>query len=113
MAALALLGAGVGVAALRQGPDLTGMFSAADAARRIGRAYLEASSPKATVDELLTDLFGTEARGRALISRGPEAVQDWLRAAQRKDFEAGRLVPVDGWMLARCEAAICAVVALS
>ncbi|MGB5833813.1 MAG: hypothetical protein WBG92_17740 [Thiohalocapsa sp.] len=35
-----------------------------------------------------------------------------LRSGRARDFETGRTVELDGWTLARCEAALCRLLAL-
>lgn len=93
-------------------PDgLADFFGAPASAAVLGRAYLktvpnhrDANYLAALLDELPEAAHGPAARG------------DLRRALARcrvADFAAGRTVAVDGWILARSEARLCAAVALA
>lgn len=77
----------------------------ADAARLIGRRLLEQAAVPPLPAALLQD-----------SGLDPSWPADRLLAALRErramDFAAGRTVELDGWLLARCEAAFCQSLAL-
>ncbi len=82
------------------------------AARRVGAAWLRAhpeEASRAALEGLLAPLPGG-AHGASLRAREWMA---WLRERQRIEFEAGRLVKLEGWWLARSEARLCAWLALA
>jgi hypothetical protein len=67
-----------------------------DEAARVGRAYLRLAPAMASPDHL--------AAARELPAH--------LAALQRDDFLRGRTVRLEGWILARTEAQLCALTAL-
>ncbi|MCB9691603.1 MAG: hypothetical protein H6736_07295 [Alphaproteobacteria bacterium] len=62
----------------------------------------------ANVPDLPADRAAAEAELKALLapSTSEDALRSGLEAACRADFEAGRTVRLDGWMLARTEALV-------
>ncbi len=76
----------------------------------VGEARLRAvqhrgDDPRKLLDAVLPDLLaagGGSARGAAVA----------LREKSRRQFETGDVVSVDGWILARAEADLCALIAL-
>ena len=85
---------------------LEGFFSDRESARAVGRVYLEATPAEASLATLLERL-DCEA-----LSRDPGDARAELRARHRRDFREGRTVTLDGWLLSRTEARLCAVAAL-
>lgn len=77
-------------------------------ARRIGRAYLAAYPAEADAPRLTAQL--AQALGAA---RGRRDLRLALRRAVRDDMRHGRSVLVDGWVLARTEARLCALASLT
>lgn len=83
---------------------LARLFPDPRGARALGAAYLRAH-PRTGAAELLAAI--------APLALGPETPSRAALAAQcRRDFDAGRIERVGGWMLARSEAALCALLAL-
>lgn len=81
--------------------------------RVVGRAYLRTvpeESEAATLVRLL--LPGHEDRTR-FRRASEERRREALRASVAEDFRAGRVVRVEGWMLARTEARLCALITLA
>jgi hypothetical protein len=85
--------------------DLAALFRHPDSARRIGKhllargtAALDRSAP------LHLDLAAMDGR---------EARRSALRQQAMQDYAAGNVVLVDGWVLSRTEAQLCALVALT
>ena len=87
--------------------ELRAVFSSPEAAAALGRRYL-ASQLNVDREALWRDLGVVDAqRGGRL----PLAVV--VDRRRDRDFRDGNLVGVGGWMLARCEAAACALLALA
>ena len=81
----------------------------ADAASKVGSCFSTrwASMPAASI------LNATRATTRLLDrASGQDSAIAALVAAVRKDFENGRSVQVDGWILSRTEAELCALTLL-
>ena len=82
------------------------LFLDPDAAARLGRRYLVLHPHERDVASMLDGLLEPGERpSRAGLRRR-------LRARQRHDFAGGVTVIVDGWILSRTEARLCAAVAL-
>jgi hypothetical protein len=77
-----------------------------DSAARLGRHYLEAHPAEADIANLL-DLLGVKP---AATRRS--ALRRVIAARRVDDLVAGRMVRVDGWVMARTEARACAIAAL-
>ena len=76
----------------------------------VGRAYLERVPAERDAIVLLERL----AIPTSLLPGGQEAtLRRWFRRRIRRDFEAGRIVEVEGWILARTEARLCGLVTAS
>lgn len=81
------------------------------AAQTLGRLYLQ-SSPEETRRTLMAALFG-ESSWDGVKSKPADELIQRLRAACARDFEAGNLVLLDGWLLARSEARFLALTAIA
>jgi hypothetical protein len=79
----------------------------------VGREYLKVAPAEADVSRLIDLIGAPEESIRAQSKAGTQAFADWLRAKQRDDFDRGRVVLVQGWMLSQTEARLCALIALS
>ena len=79
----------------------------------VGREYLR-SVPEEEDARLLVDLICSgQAVGRAdLVGADLKELREWLRHQQRQEFEHGRIVKVQGWILSETEARLCALAAL-
>jgi hypothetical protein len=96
----------------RQDP-VADLLPHAPAARMIGERYLATAPEERSASRLAAALFGsmppkTRADAGAL-SRLRQAVD----ARRRHDFACGDTVILDGWLLARTEARLCALAALT
>jgi hypothetical protein len=83
----------------------------ADAVRAIGEAYLQQLGREANRESMLAAARGTIG----LIDRSrdePGAIAAIVRAV-RQDFERGRSVQVEGWILSRTEAEMCVLTLLT
>jgi hypothetical protein len=99
--------AGSGAASADLAGLLRGLVKDGPAARALGRAYLaggrvEASTLRARLDALA-----------AAAPRDAAGLREAVRAASARDLAAGDVAVVDGWVLARTEAEILALVALA
>lgn len=83
-------------------PEVELPFTHRASAQRLGRAYLRCCPEEAEPGVL---------RRRLGLDRAAPA-QDWS-VAMAADFKAGRTVLVDGWVLSRTEARLCALALLS
>ena len=83
--------------------ELTHFFRHPNSARHVGQAYLRLNPEEADLSHLLEILGANTAQ---------PPLRPMLLAQLRQDFEAGRMVNVQGWMLAQTEARLCAVAAL-
>lgn len=86
---------------------LSSLFDSPQSAALLGAHYIRTPGQRTGRDQLLADA-GIDCM--ASVSEGP-ALRAAFARARRSDFEAGRVVLVDGWVLARCEVACCALLA--
>ena len=77
-----------------------------DSAAHIGRAYLAKHEDERDVDVLRAHL------GDLVSQSGGDGLAERAGARIREDFATGRTVQVDGWLLSRTEARLCALAAL-
>ncbi len=83
------------------------------AARAIGRCYLRKTKSEGNAD-LLAQLIvkgDSTLRGR-LHALSSDQIIGILRKSIRKDFETDNIVNVDGWILSKTEARLCALCTL-
>jgi hypothetical protein len=84
-------------------------------AAAVGRRYLELAPGEADIAGLVASLTEALARFPSASDYSP-LPNRWVKAdltiAIHRDFEREDVVLVDGWMLARTEARLCALVAL-
>ncbi len=90
----------------------TDLVSRSEPAVAIGRRYIDLYQPRATLSELTKGLM-KKPEFRQVLSKGNVRM---LRCAVlreiRRDFSNGDVVDIDGWILSRTEARICACEAL-
>ena len=91
---------------------LRALVPAPDSARLIGRAYLagypDESGDDATLARLiLADLGGGDPR--APLPVDTRRLRETIAARVREDFRHGRTARVEGWILSRTEARLCAL----
>lgn len=94
------------------GADLASRLAAliphADSAARIGERYLASAPAEADPSLLVSSILGQhghEATADAVLRRV-------VGERRQRDFIDGNTVSVDGWVLSRTEARLCALVAL-
>jgi len=94
--------------------DLAGVFGSQMAsAIAIGRRYLDACAVECDSD-LLVDAWFSQVPGiRGGAETGAHDLIAFFQDRFADDFERGDTVTVDGWVLSRSEARLCALCALS
>ena len=85
-----------------------------DSARVIGRAYLHEYARGADGDVLLGQILRDMAGGGGRIAwAGDEELKAAVEARIRQDFADDRVVKLEGWILSRTEARLCALTTLA
>ena len=95
----------------REVEKLLAIFPDADAARNVGRRYLHRNP--STIPETFSSVL--QCIDMDEVALGEISCTDLARAAEhaiRDDFDKGRTVDVDGWLLSTTEARVCALHAL-
>jgi hypothetical protein len=80
----------------------------------VGEAYL-AAYPEERAADLLTDLLtaGWDSGASPLHTLDADRVRELVAAQVKRDFSRAQTVEIDGWMLSRTEARLCALTALT
>ena len=93
-----------------QGPAarLVGIFRHQESARAVGRAYLRLAPEEADPARLLALIHPGDAAALAEAE-----LRRAVAARQREDFACRRTVLLDGWVLSRTEARLCALAELT
>jgi len=93
---------------------LVGFFQDKESAGAVGREYLRIAPLEADTLKL-TELIcaGRPARHAELNFASMGKVRSILLHQQREDFDKGRTVNVQGWILSETEARLCALTALT
>ena len=93
-----------------RGRRLTALFANRHAAAELGHAVWPTLPAATTEDSLIEALLTRHGDLAELLDLGsPEALAAALRRAVAADFAAGRTHLVEGWVLARTEAELCAL----
>jgi hypothetical protein len=90
---------------------LADFFYDKNSARVIGLEYLRVAPREADASEL-TKLICLSWNDDQINRWGPEKIKALLLHQQREDFEKDRIVKVQGWILSKTEARLCALTAL-
>ena len=92
---------------------LTEIFGRRRSACAVGRAYLRQAPKEADPEFLIGAICETDADLRRVLVHGDKfRLRKALRDRVRQDFADGRTVRVDGWLLSRTEARLCALAEL-
>ena len=92
---------------------LTAIFANRQASRDLGRAVWPTLPAETTEESLIAALFDRNPEVADLIEGGaPDQLAAALRRAVEADFAQGRTHRVDGWVLSRAEAELCALARL-
>jgi hypothetical protein len=93
---------------LPQTAEVARLFDELEPARQIGQAYLDDHPEEA--DELtLVRLLDAEPGWARAWDGSAGHIADLARRTIRLDYENGRTVPVEGWILSRTELRLCAL----
>ena len=98
---------------LRLGDARAGGSGDADAAARIGRAYLAANPGEANLDTLLAAIDSALGGGIEAADSDPQGVLTALQRAVRAEYLRGESVKVQGWVLSVTETRVYALLALA
>jgi hypothetical protein len=118
MTALAALGIAGSAAPASLAPDRSGSRLTArlvkdpDAARRIGRAYLRGFGQSGDLTHLAQRIRRRLGLEHPALAADPARLRARIEAAVRDDFAHYNTDTVGGWVLARTELELCALVAL-
>lgn len=100
----------------RNRPDFFALLDAVpddDASRRVGRAMLASGQASRELSRLAASLGERPLIRAALDSGCPDTRRALVQAQCRADFVEGRMVAVDGWVLSRTEAELCAAAGIA
>jgi hypothetical protein len=108
-----LLASGARYAAARPALPLHALVADLAAAKALGRRYLQ-QSPQAA-DRVALDRAALQAElfGACPACASARALRQALDERRAREFLHGEIIMVDGWVLARSEVRLCALLALS
>ena len=89
--------------------SLTNIFKDRSSARIIGALYLKIVPDEADIQQLLGCLCSDHPELEALAENSHAALSNRIRALQNEDFDRERVINLDGWILSRTEARLCAL----
>jgi hypothetical protein len=89
------------------------VFPDTESARAIGAEYLAAWPEERDLSALLENLLESPAGDEVQADCDVDAWTRTLAARTKQDFEWLRVVKVDGWVLSRSEARLCALAVLA
>ena len=93
---------------------LSKAYECLESARVVGREYLRIV-PEEAQKKILLDLVcrGSTSNKAKLLSSDIPTMRKLLQQSIRKDFETGRTVFINGWMLSQTESRVCALTVVS
>jgi hypothetical protein len=95
------------------GTRLSRLIGARESARAIGTAYLKVTPGEQASGALSDALTRNLADGREALSALDDAALRLALSIQvRRDFETSDVIELEGWVLSRTEARLCALVAI-
>jgi len=88
------------------------LFKHRKSALLIGIYYLKGRPDEADREVLIASVF--HGNHHLTISSTPDiqSLRNWLQRRRREDFECGRTVNINGWILAETEVRLCALLLL-
>jgi hypothetical protein len=89
------------------------LFSNRESARVIGRRYLALRPEEANLNRLTALICRTPENRARLAHASSEQLRGFLSEQQRIDFEHGRTVNIEGWVLSETETRLCAIAAIA
>lgn len=84
-----------------------------ESAAVVGRAYLRLASHERNAAKLVTSIEEGSHFGGRFDTASARARREWLDQRVRLDFAIGNTVQLEGWILARTEARLCALAAVA
>jgi hypothetical protein len=93
---------------LAQTEAVARLFDELEPARRIGRAYLD-DHPDEREERALVRLLEERPGWRGVWHNSPRAVAKLARRTMQREYDTGQTVAVEGWILSRTEARLCAL----
>jgi hypothetical protein len=91
--------------------EVLDVFRDRESARVIGAKYLERSPAEEDLDVLIDSVLSPAAERTSDTGDGVDYWQI-ISANRANDFEHGRMTAIDGWLLSKTEARLCAIAAL-
>ena len=91
---------------------LSEFYSDRAAARIVGQIYLNLAADENDPERLVALIAGEQLAEWQSLAGDRDALYRAVRARHRSDFENGNTASIDGWLLSRTEARLCALVAL-
>jgi len=95
------------------GRRMAEIFGHPDSARRVGMEYLRERPQDADIRVLIRHLVPDPRRLQALRECDRAALGRFLAESTRRDFQRGKTMSVDGWILSETELRVCALSALT
>ena len=93
--------------------ELSGLVDARASARAVGEAYLALRLEERSADLLTESILADLASDVPWHALTTEQLRAFLVLRIQNDFARAMTVEIDGWMLSRTEARLCALVALT
>lgn len=94
--------------------SLAHFFPHDQSAKIVGLEYLRGAPHEASASVLVDLICSSDPERRGQLAQADARKRrELLRAQQRQDFEQGRIVRVQGWILSETEARLCALAALA
>lgn len=88
-------------------------FPVKESAKVIGRKYLEGTPEEADIEVLVHSLCRHSAQDFQLLQTADSSkIKQIIREQHQKDFEFGRTLVVNGWILSETETRLCALSAM-
>ena len=95
---------------LKVAKRLTCIFANQLSARVVGKAYLDKNQEEDSLSFLISKLvLETRTVELAYLTSGPRAYQELIMRAIKRDFDTDNSVRINGWILSRTEARLCAL----
>lgn len=92
---------------------MVSIFNNELSAKVVGAEYLRLSQSDADLEHMLDSICRTCGHDtQALMDKDDQQLRDVLVARQRQDFSEGQTVRVQGWVLSKTEARLCALTTL-
>lgn len=89
------------------------LFSEMKSPKVIGAEYLRSFPGQVDSKVLLARICSScEGGARSLTQMDARALREWIHERQRKDFEEGRIIKLQGWILSATEVQLCALATL-